>query len=118
MPKTAGRVIGGDGVCILNDGSRVYGMGVSGMLAEKATIEKDRIVILPSKINDVTAAALPNAVIGSAMGLRFKADLKAGEVVLVTEPLVLQGGWLFKSPNIMARKKLLLREEIQSHCRI
>jgi NADPH:quinone reductase-like Zn-dependent oxidoreductase len=81
--KTAGRVIGGDGVCILNDGTRVYGMGVSGMLAEKATIEKDRMVMLPSKIDDATAAALPNAVIGSAMGLRFKADLKAGEVVLI-----------------------------------
>jgi len=82
-PKSTGRVIGGDGVCILNDGSRVYGMGVSGMLAEKATIEKDRIVKLPPKIRDTTAAALPNAVIGSAMGLRFKAEMKAGEVVLI-----------------------------------
>ena len=82
-PKTQGRIIGGDGVCMLNDGTRVYGMGVSGMLAEKATIEKKRMVILPPKISDATAAALPNAVIGSAMGLRFKADAKPGEVVLI-----------------------------------
>src|SRR5271169_5878656 len=48
-PKETGRVIGGDGVCLLSDGTRVYGMSVSGMLAERATIEKDRIVKLPSK---------------------------------------------------------------------
>lgn len=82
-PKTTGRVIGGDGVCVLNDGTRVYAMGVSGMLAERATIEKDRIVKLPAKITDATAAALPNAVIGAAMGLRFRADLQPGEVVLI-----------------------------------
>jgi NADPH:quinone reductase-like Zn-dependent oxidoreductase len=83
VPKEAGRVIGGDGVCLLSDGTRVYGMAVSGMLAEKAIIEKDRIVKLPSKLTDATAAALPNAVIGAAMGLRFKADIKPGEVVLI-----------------------------------
>ena len=82
-PKTEGRVIGGDGVCILPDGTRVYGMGISGMLAEKATIEKDRIVPLPSGVSDSAAAALANAVIGSAMGLRFKADLQPGDVVLI-----------------------------------
>src|ERR1700729_854899 len=51
-PKEGGRVIGGDGVCLLPDGTRVYGMGVSGMLADKATIEKDRIVKLPGGISD------------------------------------------------------------------
>ncbi len=82
-PKEGGRVIGGDGVCLLNDGTRVYGMGVSGMLAEKATIEKDRIVKLPAGISDATAAALANAVIGAAMGLRFKANIQQGDVVLI-----------------------------------
>lgn len=82
-PKEGGRVIGGDGVCILEDGTRVYGMGVSGMLAEKATIEKDRIVKLPAGVSDATAASLANAVIGAAMGLRFKANIKPGDVVLI-----------------------------------
>jgi NADPH:quinone reductase-like Zn-dependent oxidoreductase len=82
-PKENGRVIGGDGVCMLEDGTRVYGMGVSGMLAEKATIHKDRIVKLPTELDDATAAALPNAVIGAAMGLRFKADIQPGDIVLV-----------------------------------
>src|ERR1700749_5157262 len=82
-PKENGRVIGGDGVCLLEDGTRVYGMGVSGMLAEKAIIGKDRIVKLPDGLDDATAAALPNAVIGAAMGLRFKADIQPGDMVLV-----------------------------------
>jgi NADPH:quinone reductase-like Zn-dependent oxidoreductase len=82
-PKEGGRVIGGDGICLLADGTRVYGMGVSGMLAEKATIEKDRIVKLPDGLSDTAAAALANAVIGAAMGLRFKAAIQPGDVVLI-----------------------------------
>lgn len=81
--KEPGRVIGGDGVCVLESGERIWSLGVSGMLAKKATIEKDRIVKVPDGIDDATAAALPNAVIGSAMALRFKADIKPGDVVLI-----------------------------------
>ena len=81
--KENGKVIGGDGVCLLEDGTRVYGMGISGMLAEKALIDKDRIVKIPDGVDDATAAALPNAVIGAAMGLKFKADIQPGDVVLI-----------------------------------
>lgn len=80
---TGGRVIGGDGVCLLDDGTRVYGMGVSGMMAEKAIINKSRMVKIPDDLGDAEAAALPNAVIGAAMGLKFKAGIKAGDVVLI-----------------------------------
>jgi NADPH:quinone reductase-like Zn-dependent oxidoreductase len=82
-PKASGRVIGGDGVCLLEDGTRVYGMGISGMLAEKATIEKRRMVKLPEGLSDSTAAALANAVIGSAMALRFKGAIQPGDVVVI-----------------------------------
>lgn len=82
-PTTSGEVPGGDGVCILEDGTRVYGMGLSGMLAEKAVIHKDRIVSLPKELDNATAAALPNAVAGAAMGLRFKAGIQPGDVVLI-----------------------------------
>lgn len=78
-----GQVIGGDGVCLLEDGTRVYAVGVSGMLAEKATIAKGRFVPLPGDLDDATAAALPNGVMGAAMGLKFKADIQPGEVVLI-----------------------------------
>lgn len=82
-PETNGRVIGGDGVCMLEDGTRVYSMGVSGMLAEKAIIDKDRIVKIPDELDSPTAAALPNAVIGAAMALKFKANIQPGDVVLI-----------------------------------
>lgn len=82
-PKESGQVIGGDGVCLLEDGTRVYAIGVSGMLAEKATIDKGRFVKLPTQLDDAVAAALPNAVFGAAMALRFKADIQSGDVVLI-----------------------------------
>lgn len=77
------KVVGGDGVGLLADGTKVYGIGVSGMIAEKAIIEKDRMVKLPGNIDDAIAAALPNAVMGSALALRFRAALQKGETVLI-----------------------------------
>jgi NADPH:quinone reductase-like Zn-dependent oxidoreductase len=76
-------VIGGDGVGILADGSRVFALGVSGMIAEKAVIDKSRMIKLPEALDDATAAALPNAVAGSAMALRFRAGIQPGETVLI-----------------------------------
>lgn len=77
------RVIGGDGVGLLEDGRRVYAIGTGGMMAEKAVIEEDLMVVLPPGIDDLTAAALPNAVMGSAMALRFRAGMQPGETVLI-----------------------------------
>jgi NADPH:quinone reductase-like Zn-dependent oxidoreductase len=77
------KLIGGDGVGLLPDGTRVYALGVSGMIAEKAVIEKDRMVRLPAGIDDAVAAALPNAVAGSAMALLFRAGMKQGDTVLI-----------------------------------
>jgi NADPH:quinone reductase-like Zn-dependent oxidoreductase len=77
------KVIGGDGVCVLPDGRRVYAIGAGGMMAERAIIEKDRMVPLPEALDDLTAAALPNAVFGSAMALRFRAAMEPGETVLI-----------------------------------
>lgn len=79
----AAKVVGGDGVGLLADGTRVYSIGVSGMIAEKAIVEKNGIVKLPENIDDATAAALPNAVMGSALALYFRAGLQKGETVLI-----------------------------------
>lgn len=83
LEEGAATVIGGDGVCVLPDGTRVYALGASGMMAEKATVEKDRIVALPAGLDDITAAALPNAVFGAAMALRFRAGIEPGDTVLI-----------------------------------
>lgn len=77
------QVPGGDGVGFLADGTRVYTIGKSGMLAERARVEKDVWVPLPPGIDDATAAALPNAVMGSALALRFRAGLQTCDTVLI-----------------------------------
>lgn len=81
QPKKA-MLIGGDGVGLLADGTKVYALG-DGMIAEKAIIDKRRMVKLPEGIDDASACALPNAVAGSAMALRFRAKMQTGETVLI-----------------------------------
>jgi NADPH:quinone reductase-like Zn-dependent oxidoreductase len=81
--KQEAKIVGGDGVCLLADGTRIYALGVSGMMAEKAIVGKDRIVLIPAGLDDATAAALPNAVFGAAMALRFRAGIEPGDTVVV-----------------------------------
>lgn len=78
-----GFVIGSYAIGLLENGTRVYARGISGTIAEKALVEKNRMVALPDGIEDATAAAMPNAVAGSAMALRFRAGIKPGETVLI-----------------------------------
>jgi len=78
-----GKIVGGDGVCLLPDGTRVYALGAGGMAAEKAIVENNRIVPIPAGLDDATAAALPNAVFGAAMALRFRAGIEVGDTVLI-----------------------------------
>lgn len=81
--KENGRIVGGDGVCILPNGQRVYALGESGMMAEKAIIDRSHMVPVPAELSDAIAAALPNAVAGAAMALKFKANIQPGDVVLI-----------------------------------
>lgn len=81
--KAAAKVVGGDGVGFLEDGTRVYALGVTGMIAEKTIVDKTKMVKVPKGLDDATAAALPNAVAGSAMALRFRANIQKGETVLI-----------------------------------
>jgi len=78
-----GFIVGSDGIGILENGTRVYARGIYGTIAEKALVERSRMVVLPNEIDDATAAAMPNAVAGSAMALRFRAGIQQGETVLI-----------------------------------
>jgi NADPH:quinone reductase-like Zn-dependent oxidoreductase len=82
-PSQPARIIGGDAVGTLADGTRVFAIGTSGTLAERALIDRHRLVKLPAGLDDAVAAALPNAVIGAGMALRFRAALQPGETVLI-----------------------------------
>jgi NADPH:quinone reductase-like Zn-dependent oxidoreductase len=76
-------VVGFDGVGVLEDGTKIYAQGITGMIGEKAVIAKNKYILLPNNLDYITAAALPNAVLGEAMPLFHRAKMLKGEVVLI-----------------------------------
>ncbi|MDN6899514.1 zinc-binding dehydrogenase [Oenococcus sicerae] len=82
--KAMPAVMGMDGVAELADGTRVFASAVTGMMAEKAVIDKKSILKLPDGLSNVMAAALPNVLLGSDVALRTKGEIKAGDVVFVS----------------------------------
>lgn len=76
-------VVGMDGVGILENGKRVYAQGITGMVAEKAVIRKDKYTPIPDNLDWNMAAALPNAVLGTAMALKIRGEIKPGQNVLI-----------------------------------
>lgn len=76
-------VVGSDGVGITEDGKRVYAMGVTGMFAEKALIQKDNFVVLPDQLSAELGAALPNAVMGAVLPLMLRGKIRRGDVVVI-----------------------------------
>jgi NADPH:quinone reductase-like Zn-dependent oxidoreductase len=79
-------VVGIDGVGTTADGARVYASGPRapyGMMAERTVVPATRCQAVPDGIDDLRAAALPNAALGPWLALEFRARLAAGESVLV-----------------------------------
>ncbi len=75
--------VGVDGAGIMEDGTGVYAFGITGMLAEKALINKAGAIKLPAGLDYEIAAALPNALLGSDAALVVRAQLQKGETVLI-----------------------------------
>lgn len=78
-----GQIVGTDGVGITPEGNRVYGFSKHGMLATYSLIDPHFCVPIPDGLDDARAAAIPNAVMGSAMALLYRARLQPGETVLI-----------------------------------
>lgn len=81
--KNLPAVVGMDGVGILEDGKRVYAKGLTGMIAEKAVIDKNKYTEIPENLDFKIAAALPNAVLGAAMALKIRGEIEQGQNVLI-----------------------------------
>ncbi|PBJ15734.1 zinc-binding alcohol dehydrogenase family protein [Flavobacterium sp. ACN6] len=103
-----GFIVGSDCVGILENGTRVYARGISGTIAEKALVEKNRMVVLPVGIDDATAAAIPNAVAGSAMALRFRAGIKPGDTVLINGATGFTGQMAIQIARHYGAKKIIV----------
>jgi NADPH:quinone reductase-like Zn-dependent oxidoreductase len=76
-------VVGIDGVGTLENGTRIYAQGITGMMAQKALIAKNGYTVLPDTLDSGTAAALPNAVIGAAMALLVRGKMEKGNTILI-----------------------------------
>jgi NADPH:quinone reductase-like Zn-dependent oxidoreductase len=79
-------VVGIDGVGRLDDGSRVYFVlprAPHGAMAEKTVVSSGQCLALPDDLDDVTAAAIANPGMSSWAAYTERANLKAGETVLV-----------------------------------
>ncbi len=101
-------IVGSDGVGFLEDGSKVYFFSKKGTVAEKAVDDKKMIVPIPEELDFTIAAALPNAVMGSAMALRFRAKIQTGETVLINGATGFTGKVAVQIAKIYGAKKIIV----------
>ncbi len=79
-------IAGIDGVGRTTEGQRVYFVlpeAPFGALAERSLVEGRHCIPLPAHLDDVTAAAIANPGMSAWAAMRERAQLKAGETVLV-----------------------------------
>jgi NADPH2:quinone reductase len=84
--KTLPMIPGVDGVGRLDDGTRVFFGMVRppyGTMAERAAVPRQMCLPLPESLDDVTAAALFNPGMSAWLALTWRAQLAAGETVLI-----------------------------------
>jgi len=74
----------GPGVDHLTIGDRVIGYARLGYFAEEATVSAAQVFKMPKKMNFLQAAAFPISYGTAHVGLEHRAQLKPGEVLLVT----------------------------------
>lgn len=101
-------VIGSDGVGYLEDGSRVYFFSKKGTVAEKAVADRKMMVPVPDTLDFSTAAALPNAVMGSAMALKFKAGIQPGSTVLINGATGITGKTAVQIAKLYGARKIIV----------
>lgn len=111
-------VIGTDGAGYLENGDKVYFFSKKGTVAEKAVADKKMIIPIPDKLDFSLAAALPNAVMGSAMALKFKAGLQPGNTVLINGATGITGKIAVQVARIYGAGKIIVtgrnEESLQS----
>jgi NADPH2:quinone reductase len=75
-------VPGVDGVGIIPNGKKIFFVGVGGF-AEQVTIEKRHWVTVPNELDDEKIAGLMNPAVSSYMGLKYRANFKKGQKVMI-----------------------------------
>ncbi|PWN68696.1 alcohol dehydrogenase [Chryseobacterium phosphatilyticum] len=101
-------IIGSDGVGYLEDGTKVYFFSKKGSVAEKVIVDRQFVIPVPENLDFSMAAALPNAVMGSAMGLKFKAGIRSGDVVLINGATGITGRIAVQIARLYGAKKIIV----------
>jgi NADPH:quinone reductase-like Zn-dependent oxidoreductase len=103
-------VPGYDGVGTLPDGRRVYFFGPPapfGAMAEWSLAAASRTILLPDRVDDVTAAALGNPGLASWGSLLGRARLQAGESVLVNGATGTAGQQSIQVAKLLGARKVI-----------
>ena len=104
-------VCGTDGVGVLDDGTRLFFAAPRapyGTMAERAAVARPRCFPLPAGIDDIAAAAVMNPGLSAFGSLAWRAQLAAGESVLilgatgVTGKLAIQTAKLLGAGRVVA----------------
>ena len=85
-PREFPVVCGMDGVGRLEDGTRVFFGGARrpyGAMAARTVVRRVQCFSIPEELDDVIAAAIPNAGVSAWLSLKHSAKLAAGETVLI-----------------------------------
>ncbi|MBX4173256.1 zinc-binding alcohol dehydrogenase family protein [Weissella viridescens] len=103
-PKTVGL----DGVGTLDDGTYVYfDHPLGGALAEEVIVPIAHVMEIPASLDPVNAAALPNPGMSSYAALTYRAQLQAGETVLINGATGVAGQLAVKMAYALGAKKVI-----------
>src|SRR5699024_9411525 len=105
-------VVGTEAVGVLENGSRVYARG-RGTFAEKAVVNKEDIVELPTGIDWAVAAAIPNAALGSYLPLKVKVNIKKGDVVLINGGTGITGKFAVQLARYYGASKIIVAGRVR-----
>jgi NADPH:quinone reductase-like Zn-dependent oxidoreductase len=103
-------VPGVDGVGTREDGSRVYFGGPRkpwGTMAELATAPRSMCIPLPDGIDDVQAAAIANPGMSAWVSLQGRAQLNAGETVMILGATGVAGQLALQIARILGAKRVV-----------
>jgi NADPH:quinone reductase-like Zn-dependent oxidoreductase len=103
-------VTGIDGVGTLEDGRRVYFGGVRkpwGTMAERAVAASTMCIPLPDGIDDVQAAAIANPGMSAWVSLKNRAEVAAGETVLILGATGVAGQLALQAARLLGAKRVI-----------
>ncbi|WP_350261303.1 zinc-binding alcohol dehydrogenase family protein [Pantoea sp. BJ2] len=103
-------ITGIDGTGTLSNGDPVYFLAFNapwGSMAERTLVPADSIVSLPTKLDPVLAAALANPGMSSWAALTRRAQLRAGETVLINGATGTSGGLAVRIAQHLGAGKII-----------